>query len=117
MQTVALRLIVDREREIRAFVKREYWTIDVQLNAKKPPVLTARFTKKDDQALEIAEEAAAKSIVDQLDGAKYLVHSVATREKKRNPVAAVHHLHAAAGVVAQAALQREAHHDAGAAAV
>jgi DNA topoisomerase-1 len=87
VQTVALRLIVDREREIRAFIKREYWTIDVQLNAKKPPVLTARFTKKDDQALEVAEEAAAKSIVDQLDGAKYLVHSVTTREKKRNPVA------------------------------
>jgi DNA topoisomerase-1 len=87
VQTVALRLIVDREREIRAFLKREYWTIDVQLNAKKPPVLTARFTKKDDQALEVAEEAAAKSIVDQLDSAKYLVHSVTTREKKRNPVA------------------------------
>src|ERR1700730_13159988 len=87
VQTVALRLIVDREREIRAFLKREYWTIDVQLNAKKPPVLTARFTKKDDQALEVGEEAAAKSIVDQLDGAKYVVHSVTTREKKRNPVA------------------------------
>jgi DNA topoisomerase-1 len=87
VQTVALRLIVDREREIRAFIKREYWTIDVQLNAKKPPVLTARFTKKDDQALEVADEGAAKSIVDQLDGAKYLVHSVTTREKKRNPVA------------------------------
>src|ERR1700681_3872112 len=87
VQTVALRLIVDREREIRAFIKREYWTIDVQLNAKKPPVLTARFTKKDDQAIEVAEEAAATSIVDQLTDAKYLVHSVNTREKKRNPVA------------------------------
>ncbi len=86
VQTVALRLIVDREREIRAFVKREYWTIDVQLNARKPPVLTARFTKKDDQAIEVADEATAKSLVDQVDGSKYLVHSVTTREKKRNPV-------------------------------
>src|ERR1700736_94977 len=86
VQTVALRLIVDREREIRAFEKREYWTIDVQLNAKKPPLLTARFTKKDNEALEVPDEAASKSIVDQLDGAKYLVHSVTTREKKRNPV-------------------------------
>ena len=50
VQTVALRLIVEREREIRAFIKREYWTIDVQLNAKKPPVLTARFTKKNDES-------------------------------------------------------------------
>jgi len=87
VQTVALRLIVEREREIRAFIKREYWTIDVQLNAKKPPVLTARFTKKDDQAIEIPEEAASKSILDQLDDAKYIVNSVTTREKKRNPVA------------------------------
>ena len=43
VQTVALRLIVEREREIRAFQKQEYWTIDVALNAKKPPVLTARL--------------------------------------------------------------------------
>src|SRR5882724_2081802 len=86
VQTVALRLIVDRESEIRAFIKREYWTIDVQLNAKKPPVLTARFTKKDDQAIELGDEVTAKSLVDQVDGAKFLVHSVTTREKKRNPV-------------------------------
>src|SRR5271170_4369235 len=83
VQTIALRLIVDREREIRAFLKREYWTIDVQLNAKKPPVLTARFTKKDDQTIELGDETSAKSLVDQVDGAKYIVHSVSTREKKR----------------------------------
>ncbi len=86
VQTVALRLVVEREREIRAFIKREYWTIDVHLNAKKPPVLVARFTKKDDQAIEVGEEASAKSLVDQLDGAKYIVQSVSTREKRRNPV-------------------------------
>src|ERR1700691_2162452 len=86
VQTVALRLIVDREREIRAFIKREYWTIDVQLNAKKPPVLTARFTKKDDQAIEVADEGTAKALVDQVESAKYIVRSVSTRKKKRNPV-------------------------------
>ncbi|HYL35040.1 MAG TPA: type I DNA topoisomerase [Bryobacteraceae bacterium] len=86
VQTVALRLIVEREREIRAFQKREYWTVDVHLNARKPPVLVARFTKKDDQAIEIGDEATAKSLVDQVDNARYLVHSVTTKEKKRNPV-------------------------------
>jgi len=86
VQTVALRLIVDREREIRAFIKREYWTIDVQLNAKKPPVLTARFTKKNDEAVELPDEGTTKSLLDQLDGSKYLVHSVSTKEKRRNPV-------------------------------
>ena len=45
VQTVALRLVVEREREIRAFLKKEYWTIDVDLAARKPPLLTARLIK------------------------------------------------------------------------
>ena len=86
VQTVALRLVVEREREIRAFQKREYWTIDVSLNAKKAPVLKAHFTKKNDEAIEVASEETATEIVNQLDDANYIVQSVATREKKRNPV-------------------------------
>jgi DNA topoisomerase-1 len=86
VQTVALRLIVDREREIRAFKKEEYWTIDVSLNAQKPPVLTARLAKKNGQNLEIADETASNAIVSALEGTKYVVNAVATREKKRNPV-------------------------------
>jgi DNA topoisomerase I len=86
VQTVALRLVVEREREIRAFQKDEYWTIDVALNAKKAPVLTARLNKRADESIEIGNEATAKGITDDLEGAKYIVKSVATREKKRNPV-------------------------------
>ncbi len=86
VQTVALRLIVEREREIRAFQKQEYWTIDVALNARKPPVLTARLNKRNNETPEIGNEAAAKQIVDDLDGVPYIVRSVTTREKRRNPV-------------------------------
>ncbi len=86
VQTVALRLIVEREREIRAFQKREYWTIDASLSAKKPPVITARFTKRNDESVEVGNEEAATNIVTQLDGAHYIVQSVGTREKRRNPV-------------------------------
>jgi DNA topoisomerase I len=86
VQTVALRLIVDREREIRAFQKREYWTIDVHLAAKKPPQLSAHLAKKDGENVEIADEAGAKTIVDTLDGAPYVVKSVVNKEKRRNPV-------------------------------
>src|SRR5206468_1147962 len=43
VQTVALRLIVEREREIRAFETKEYWTIDAHLAASKPPTFDARF--------------------------------------------------------------------------
>ena len=86
VQTVALRLIVDREREIRAFVAKEYWTIDVGLAAKKPPVLTARLNKRNGENLEIGDGASSQSIVEAIDGASYFVDSVTTREKKRNPV-------------------------------
>ncbi len=86
VQTVALRLIVDREREIKAFQKQEYWTIDVALNAKKPPVLSARLNRVAEKTPEVTNEATASGIVADLDGSSYSVKSVATREKKRNPV-------------------------------
>ncbi|MGI9075110.1 MAG: type I DNA topoisomerase [Bryobacteraceae bacterium] len=86
VQTVALRLIVEREREVRAFQKQEYWTIDVALNAKKPPILTARLNKRGDDTPQVQNEGAAKSIVDDLVETSYVVRSVTTREKKRNPV-------------------------------
>jgi len=87
VQTVALRLVVEREREIRAFQKKEYWTIDVDLAAKKPPLLTARLFKANDETPEVGELTAADEILRQIDAADYVVKSVGTREKKRNPVA------------------------------
>ncbi len=86
VQTVALRLIVDREREVKAFIKEEYWTIDLALNAKKAPVLKARLAKVGGENPGIGDEARATAIVKDLDDAKYTVQSVGTKEKKRNPV-------------------------------
>jgi DNA topoisomerase-1 len=86
VQTVALRLIVEREREIRAFVAREYWTIDVHLGARKPPQLTAHLAKRNDENVEIPNQASAQAIVAALDGAEYTVRSVTQREKRRHPV-------------------------------
>jgi len=86
VQTVAVRLIVEREREIRAFQKREYWTIQAHLAAAKPPVLAAQLVKRDEESLEIPDQAAADGLVAQLEGAAYAVRSVSTREKRRNPV-------------------------------
>ncbi|MBL8241850.1 MAG: type I DNA topoisomerase [Bryobacterales bacterium] len=86
VQTVALRLIVDREREIQAFVKEEYWTIDLSLNAKKAPVLKARLAKVAGENPAITNEARANEILKDLGNAKYTVQSVGTKEKKRNPV-------------------------------
>src|SRR5436190_2890566 len=86
VQTVALRLIVDREREIKAFITREYWTIDAHLAAKKPPQLTAHLAKKNNENVEIPNEASAQAIVAAVDGVDYVVRSVVNKEKRRNPV-------------------------------
>ncbi len=87
VQTVALRVIVEREREIRAFQKREYWTVDVDLSAKKPPLLVARLMRRNEETPEIGSRETVDALLAQLDGADYVVKSVGTREKKRNPVA------------------------------
>src|SRR5580698_659490 len=87
VQTVAVRVIVEREREIRAFVKQEYWTLDANLAAQKPPAFDARLFRKGEDAPEIADQAAADALVADLEGAKYIVKSVGTKEKRRNPVA------------------------------
>src|SRR5262249_45612550 len=75
VQTVALRLIVEREREIRAFVKKEYWTVDVDLGAKKPPVLTARLIKAGDEPAEVGSREGVDALLAQLEGADYIVRS------------------------------------------
>src|SRR3954467_637864 len=87
VQTVAVRVVVEREREIRAFIKEEYWTIDAGLSAKKPPQFSARLFRRNDQPIEVNNEAEATAIVSDLTDAKYIVGSVGTKEKKRNPVA------------------------------
>src|SRR5450432_2431963 len=68
VQTVAVRVIVEREREIRAFVKDEYWTLDAELNAKKPPVLSARLFKQNDQTPVVASQEASDALLKDLDG-------------------------------------------------
>src|SRR5215467_13393796 len=76
VQTVALRLIVEREREVRAFVPREYWTIDADLAAKKPPVLRARLIRLGDQPAEVNSQEGADEVLAALDGTDYIVKSV-----------------------------------------
>jgi DNA topoisomerase-1 len=87
VQTVALRLIVEREREIRAFEKKEYWTIDAHLQGAKPPAFDARFLGINGEKAEVPNEDESKRIVAALERAGWAVRSVETRERRRNPVA------------------------------
>src|SRR5689334_17496494 len=85
VQTVALRLIVERELEIRAFVPQEYWTIHAKLDAGQPPAFEAKLFKYKGEDIEVANQEAADKIVATVSKAKWQVASVTQREKKRNP--------------------------------
>lgn len=85
VQTVALRLIVEREIEIRAFVPQEYWTLHAMLDAGEPPLFEARLFKHNGEDIEVTSQAAADKIVAAVSKAKWQVAAVAQKEKKRNP--------------------------------
>jgi DNA topoisomerase-1 len=85
VQTVALRLIVDREREVKAFEKKEYWTIDAHLQGAKPPAFDARFIGIGEEKTEVPNEEESKKIVDALRQAAWSVRSVDKRERRRSP--------------------------------
>ena len=78
MQTVALRLIVEREREIKAFVKEEYWTIDAHLQGPKPPAFDARFIGIGDEKTAVTNGEEAEKIRAAVENADWTVRSVET---------------------------------------
>jgi len=84
VQTVALRLIVEREREIKAFEKKEYWTIDAHLAASKPPAFDARFVGKGEEKVEVTNGEDAEKIRAALEKADWIVRSVDKKERRRN---------------------------------
>ncbi len=85
VQTVALRLIVDREREIKAFEKKEYWTIDAHLAGPKPPAFDARFLGKGEEKIEVTNGEDAEKIRAALEKADWIVRSAEKKERRRNP--------------------------------
>ena len=85
VQTVALRLIVEREQLIRAFVPQEYWTIHAMLDAGQPPIFEAKLTKYKGEDIEIGNQEASDKVLAALKKAKWQVATVTQREKKRNP--------------------------------
>jgi DNA topoisomerase-1 len=84
VQTVALRLIVEREREIKAFEKKEYWTIDAHLHPGKGPAFDARFIGRGDEKTEVPNEEETKKITAALEKAQWAVRNVEKKERRRS---------------------------------
>jgi DNA topoisomerase-1 len=100
VQSVALRMVVEREREIEKFIKTEYWTVTANVAAQLPPAFDARLLRIGEQTVKtggfdnelkkneilIANEAQATEIVREAEAEGYRVADVTTKERKRNPV-------------------------------
>src|SRR5512138_3466599 len=88
VQSVALRLIVEREREIDAFVPVEYWTIHAEFRPQGiKQTFTAKLVKIDDTDVDLPDEAATKPILVDMEKAAYIIRSVKRGERKRKPAA------------------------------
>ena len=84
VQSVATRLVVDRENEIRAFVPREYWSLDVKLDRiGKPGSFTAHYWGEDKKR-ELENEAETLEVVRDIEGKEFTVTNVKKAEKKRS---------------------------------
>jgi len=86
VQTVALRLIVEREREVLAFKPEEYWSITARLEGHQPPPFDAKLSKIKGKTAEVTNQEQADHILKNLEAAQFNVDSVVTKEKKRYPV-------------------------------
>jgi DNA topoisomerase-1 len=86
VQSAALRLVVDREKEIRGFVAREYWTIDAELlQPEKPPAFRARLVRVDGETPQLGARPEVEGVVGDLRTAAYRVERVRRGTRQRRP--------------------------------
>jgi len=86
VQTVALRLIVEREQEIRAFKSEEYWSLEARLAGGAPPEFNAKARLLDGNKWDVSNGDTTNSIVEELKPARFVVRGIHRREKKKYPV-------------------------------
>jgi len=86
VQSVALRIICERERDILAFEPEEYWSITAHLEGSAPPPFTAKLVKRNAEKIKIPNEKAANNILADLKGKKFVVDKVLKKTIKKNPL-------------------------------
>jgi DNA topoisomerase-1 len=87
VQSVAVRLLVEREEEIKAFRSEEYWTVEVDVEGERPPAFPARVVKLDGEKPSLVHEGQATEIVELIRQAALQVASVERKERRKNPPA------------------------------
>src|SRR5256885_1417512 len=84
VQSVALKLVCDREQEIGKFVPEEYWYVFARLAGAEPPEFEAKLLKKDGETIRVVSEEQSKTVLSGLEGVPWIVSAVATKERKRH---------------------------------
>ncbi len=85
VQSVAVRIICDREREIQAFEPEEYWTVTAKLEGPEPPPFEARVVGAGGKKISIPDGQTAGDIVKGLESQEFVVKKVETKARKKNP--------------------------------
>ncbi len=85
VQSVAVKLLADREREIRAFVPTEYWTLHATLRAAHPPEFTATLKEVRGEKASLASQAQVHETMRALEGSRFVVAAVTRGERRKNP--------------------------------
>jgi DNA topoisomerase-1 len=85
VQSIALRLICEREKEIKDFIPEEYWTISAHLEASLPPSFKANLAKIDGKKVKVEDEKNASAIVQELWDLPFILKYIEVKKKKRNP--------------------------------
>lgn len=86
VQSVAVRIICDRERQIQAFEPEEYWSITAHLQDQSPPPFMAKLVKKGSDKIKIPDGKTSEKILKELDGKPFVVAKVLKRTTKKNPL-------------------------------
>ncbi|MZG29587.1 MAG: type I DNA topoisomerase [Nitrospinae bacterium] len=87
VQSVALRIVCEREREIQAFKPKEYWSITLDLEGSQKPKFQAKLFKIGDDKVEISNRAEVDVILKDLEGSELVLDDIVKKERKRNPSA------------------------------
>lgn len=85
VQSVTVRLIVDREREVRVFVPAEYWSLHAALSGETPPEFVATLKEVRGEKVALHAEADVQAVIAALTGARFIVKAVNRGERKRHP--------------------------------
>jgi len=87
VQSVAVRLITERERQIQAFVPVEYWSLHARLTGQAPPEFMATLREVRGEKADLPSESATREVMNTLEGREWTVKSVTRGERRRNPAA------------------------------